>query len=126
TQLVPDGVVKNRHRFSIYSVSVLSLRYSSYIQGYLWHHLLAFTVMVLIYAYQLTIFFDPNIALPSGCIDLEHDFNNTCLRSAEAILEEYQLTENYKYNYFMLVVFLFLLMLQSSLIFGKEFVHFIN
>src|SRR5699024_8197396 len=119
TQHAPDGVLQNRPRFSLHSVAILSQRYFAYISGYLWRHLVAFIIITLIYGYQLTIFFDGGIASASGCIDLESDFNNTCHRSIEAILEEYQVTENYKYNYFMLVVFLFLLMLQSSLIFGK-------
>ena len=131
TQLVPDGVgsmVTNRNRFSLASVRILCQRYIAYIRGYLWHHLVAFIILSLTYGYILTIFFDPAIARPSGCLDIEDvHFNATlCLRTPEKILEEYQLTENYKYNYFWLVVFLFLLMLQSSLIFGKEFVQFQN
>src|SRR5699024_3842638 len=36
TQLVPDGVLPNRKRFSILSVFALSLRFIAYIRGYLW------------------------------------------------------------------------------------------
>lgn len=126
THLTPDGVIQNRTRFSIASSYVLTLRYLSYIYGHLWRDWLVYVAIFAAYSYVLTLFFEPQIALPSGCVDLEEDFNNTCGRTAEKIEEDEQLKKNFKYNFFMYNIFIFLILLQSSLNFRKEVVYFYN
>lgn len=125
-QIASDGLLPNRPRFSFVSSVILARRYLSHVLGHQWPLLLTFAVVNLIYGYQLTIFFHEHIAQPSGCVSLEDDFNSTCSRSAEKILNDFELVENYKYNYFMVGTFLFLLMLQTSLTFGRDALLMLN
>lgn len=120
-QIASDGLLPNRPRFSFLSSVILARRYLSHVIGHQWPLLLTFAIVNLIYGHQLTIFFHAHIAQPNGCVSLDDDFNSTCSRSAEKILSDFELIENYKYNYFMVGIFLFLLMLQTSLTFMKDF-----
>ena len=125
-QLVTDGVVQNRNRFSFVSVYILFCRYLCYIRGHLWKEWLFYVIMYLGYAFVIRIFFDPDIALPSGCLNLEDDFNNTCARSHEALMEDKMLANSFKFNFFMSNMFQFLVLVQISLSFGKELIYFSN
>ena len=126
TQLVEDGVQQNRARFSFRSVGILLIRYLVYIRGFLWMHYFALNVFSFILIMLLIQFFGTDIAGPSGCINMEEDFNNTCTRTPEKIIEENLLTENYKYSFFGVTNFIFLVMLQSALIIGMDLVQLHN
>lgn len=126
TQLVLDGVVSNRARFSLQSVYILILRYFMYIKGYLWKEWLPFLILYISYGFQLSIFFDSAIALPSGCVNLEDDFNNTCSRSPEKMKEEKQMFDNLRYNLFLSNLFIIIVMMQTGLSLIKELGLFFN
>lgn len=126
TQLVPDGFVSNRARFSLKSVYILILRYLMYIKGYLWKEWLPFLILYIAYGFQLSIFFDSAIALPSGCVNLEDDFNNTCSRSPEKMKEEKQMFDNLRYNLFLSNLFIIIVMMQTGLSLIKELGLFFN
>ena len=126
TQFVPDGVLQNRTSFSLTSVYILSIRYIQYIFGHLWKQWLIYIAIYLMYSYLLTFFFDPQIALPSGCVRLDEDFNNTCDHTVDKIEEDNRLKKNFKYNFFVNNIFIFIILLQSSLNFRKEIVFFYN
>ena len=120
TLLVEDGVQQNRARFSFRSVGILLIRYLAYIRGFTWIHYLSLNVFAIIYVLILVTFFGTDIGVPSGCINMEEDFNNTCTRTPEKVVEEYLMTQNYKYNFFGLITFLFLIKLQSALVLGMD------
>lgn len=126
TQLVPDGVLSNRARFSLQSAYILILRYLMYIKGYLWKELLPFLILYILYGFQLSIFFDSAIALPSGCVNLEDDFNNTCSRFPEKMKEEKQMFDNLRYNLFLSNLFIIIVMMQTGLSLIKELGLFFN
>lgn len=126
TQLVPDGVVPNRARFSLHSVYILILRYLVYIRGYLWKEWLPFLILYIMYGFQLSVFFDSAIALPSGCLNLEDDFNNTCSKTAEELKSEKQMFDNLRYNLFLSNLFIIIVMMQTGLNLMKELGLFFN
>ena len=126
TQLVLDGIPNNRVRFSIHSIWILIIRYCYFIRGFQWIHLLIFPLCLLIDGLIMGLIFDPKIALPSGCINLEDDFNNTCARTEQQLTDESDLRTNFAYTVTHLNMFLNLIMLQSALMFSKDFVYFLN
>ena len=124
TQLVPDGVVHNRSRFTLYSVKILSLRYLSYIRGHLWFSQLFYNVNFLLFSFFLNQIFDPTIAQPSGCVNIDaDDFTATCLGSGstEKVFEMKQITNNYRYSFYMTSICMFNMVLHSALQFTAEF-----
>ena len=78
------------------------------------------------YGFQLSVFFDSAIALPSGCLNLEDDFNNTCLKSAEELKSEKQMFDNLRYNLFLSNLFIIIVMMQTGLNLMKELGLFFN
>ena len=126
TQLVIDGIQLNRPQFSLRSVSILCQRYMVYVKGYLWLSLMIYIGIYLFYGLILRVFFSDKIAYTSGCIDMEDDFNSTCNRNQERIDREMDLASNYRYNFYLNSIFLFIVVLQTSLNFSKESIYFFN
>lgn len=126
TQQVIDGIQLARPRFSLRSVSILSQRYLAYVKGYLWLSMIIYIAIYLFYGIILRIFFSEKIAFTSGCLDLEDGFNNTCNRDQERLEREMNLASNYRYNFYLNAIFLFIVVLQTSLNFSKESVFFFN
>jgi len=125
-QLAPDGVLANRTRFSLHSVFILSLRYLAYIRGYLWMEWLPFLVLYTIYGLLLNVFFDSSIALSSGCVSIDDDFNNTCSIKQEELEERMNIFANMKYNLFFSNMFVMIVMLQCGLNLVRELDLFWN
>ena len=126
TQPVPDGILRNRPRFSIHSTYILTLRFFAYIRGYLWIELLCVYIGYLVYGSIVTFLFDHKMVHMTGCIKLEDDFNNTCAKTAQEVEDEFLLGDNLKFNHFFTNIYLFILTLSSSLSFFREYTYFEN
>ncbi|OTF83516.1 hypothetical protein BLA29_002117 [Euroglyphus maynei] len=126
TQLVLDGIPNNRVRFSIRSIWILILRYFYFIRGFQWIHLSIFPLCLFLDGLVMGLIFDPKIALPTGCINLEDDFNNTCARTEQQRIDDSDLRTNFAYTLTYSNMFLSLIMLQSALMFSKDFIYFLN
>jgi len=72
------------------------------------------------------VFFDAQIAIPSGCISFDADFNNTCSLSEESINDHMLMLQNLRYNLFLSTMFSFLIMTQITLNLMKELELFLN
>lgn len=125
-QQVIDGIQMIRTQFSLKSVAILCQRYLVYVKGYLWLSLIIYIGIYLFYGIILRIFFNEKIAYTSGCIDMEDDFNSACNRSQERLEREMDLASNYRYNFYLNAIFLFIVVLQTSLSFSKESIYFFN
>lgn len=124
-QLIHLGeVLPNRVRFSLSSTFILLSRYLTYVKGYLWAEIIAFNCLYLGYAVALQFFFDASIALPSGCLDLEADFNITCSRTPQMRVDERLLENNFKYNIFANNIFQFIVLIHTAITFGQEMTYF--
>ncbi len=123
---ITSSILSNRVRFSFRSVWILSTRYCAYLSGHLWKEWLIFLVMYLIYGLNLSLFFNPAIAQPSGCINIEKDFNNTCHWSPELQQNEKLMYENFIYNFFFTNLFIIFVMLQTPMNLYAELPLFLN
>ena len=127
TEVLPKGILPNRRRFSVRSAIILSSRYYRYLRGYLWKDWLMYCIIYFTYIGVLRLFFDPQIARPTGCVDLSEDFNQTCTaQTAQSEVESQLLGDNFKYNFFLINMFLFIVLLQTALTFGQEMAVFFN
>ena len=122
--LVLGELLPNRVRFSLRSSLVLFSRYLVYVLSYRWIEILAFNFIYIGYGVALQFFFDATIALPSGCLNMEADFNNTCSRTAQMAIEERLLENNFKYNIFTNNIFQFIVLIHTSITFGQEMAYF--
>lgn len=125
-QLILGEVLPNRVRFSPSSTIILLSRYLTYVRGYLWFEIIAFSCIYLGYAVALQFFFDASIALPSGCLDMESDFNNTCSRTPQMEVDERLLENNFKYNIFTNNIFQFIVLIHTAITFGQEMAYFVS
>ena len=126
THLVPDGVQKNRRRFSLMVMYILTQRYFCYFRGTLWKFWLFFMINYFFYGISLRIFYDKSMVYYSGCISLEDDFNQICSRSQKSVDEMSLMLNNFKYNFFFATFFLFFILVQFSLNFLLELQLFTN
>lgn len=116
-------------RFSLTSVFFLCKRYFLYMCGYQWKEWLAFTIFSLLYAFNLSFFFDPSIASVSGCLSLESDFNvtNSCSVEGEAQRTlERALSTNLIYTFFFSNIFFLIVILQTPINLVTELPLFFN
>ena len=126
TQLAPDGVQRNRQRFSFVSVYNLALRFLPYIRGYLWKEWLFAAVCIIGYGVSLTFFFNRRIIYPSGCINPGEDDTNACAKTVEQVKEEFDLMDNYRYQFFISKMYFILILICSTINFRWEFDYFEN
>lgn len=124
-QLAPDGVPRNRARFTFASVWALAARYAAYIGGHLWKLYALQLVTYLSYGTVLSMVFPPDIASVSGCYDPEDDFNNTCSKSAEDIASDLLLEDNLRYTFLAQLVYLLLVAFSAAISFGGIFKYFV-
>ena len=146
---VLEGVFQNRRRFSLNSVWLLSQRYLALFGAIQWLPMLFYMLNYLAFAYVLNQIFDPQIAQPSGCINMEEDFYNmdsennvleqlftsrqhdssVCSpkkKSVDKIFEIKQITNNCRYSFYMSSVCFSNIVLNSAVQFTQEFVYFRN
>ena len=128
TITIPDGVEFNRIRFSLHSLWILSQRYLFFMIKYQWKEWLAFLFIYMAFGIALVIFFNQNIAQPSGCLNPEDDFLAFCSgnKSADRTIEEKQVVNSI---YFMTQSsFLFTLFLSVQIMFSfiNELEYFLN
>lgn len=126
TQLVLDGIPNNRVRFSLHSIWILIIRYCYFIRGFQWILLSIFPLCIMLDGLIMGLIFDPKIALVTGCINLEDDFNNTCARTEQQRTDDSDLRTNYTYTITHANMFLGLIILQSALMCSKDFIYFRN
>lgn len=125
TQPSPDGVIRNRKRFSLHSVFSLSLRFLAYIRGHLWKIWLFTIISSLGYAYSLTFFFNTKIIYVSGCINLEED-TRKCTKTTQEAEDEFLLIDNLRYTFFFSSIYFLLIMIGTLINFTQEFPYFLN
>lgn len=126
TQLVLDGVQKNRHRFSIRSSYILILRYLAYFIGHQWMESIFFAFNFFFYGFALRFFYERKMIYISGCLNIQEDDTSACRRTPENVEELYQLLNNFKFNFFYANFFLFFIVFQCSMSFLKELKFFKN
>ncbi|XP_075585843.1 uncharacterized protein LOC124495081 [Dermatophagoides farinae] len=126
TTPVLDGIPTNHNRFTLKSVGVLILRYIHYIHGYLWQSICMMYGLYLFFAISLTIIFDHNMIYHDGCVSLEDEFNSTCNQTQEKDDEDFDLQASFTYICWSYGLFIFLVLLQASIMFSKEIVYFFN
>lgn len=125
-QIAPDGIARNRARFSARSVAALTARYFAYIQGHLWRLYFLVAVTHLSYGSVLRqVFPTADIAGVSGCYDPEDDFNNTCTKSAEDIANDLLLEDNLRYTFLAQLVYLLLVAFCAAISFNSIFRYFL-
>ena len=125
TQLVPDGVVANRPRFSFHSILNLGYRYLLYIRGYLWIQWLVYFVVSFFFAINLRFLYSVRIIHSNGCVNVEDDLTQ-CHKTAKEIQDEFDLTDNLSYNYFLTNIYMFLILISSSVNMASELPIFSN
>ncbi len=125
-QLTPDGVQRNRTRFSLYSVYVAFLRYSVAFWQHLWKEYLLISANYLFYGVAIPLFYDRRMASLTGCFNLESDFNVLCSRDAQGVEVVFQLLNNFKYSFFFANFFMIFVLLQQALSFHKDLEVFTN
>ncbi|XP_075680900.1 uncharacterized protein LOC113790209 [Dermatophagoides pteronyssinus] len=126
TTPVMDGIPTNRNRFSMKSVRVLMMRYTFYVLGYLWPILCLMYGLYLCFGLTLNILFDHNMIFTDGCVDLQDEFNSTCNQTQDKEDEDFHLDASFIYVCFGYGMFLFLVLVQSAIMFSKEMVFFRN
>ncbi len=65
-------------------------------------------------------FFEPDMEKPSGCINFDDDFENTCNKTSTKLGEEFLLTQNINYNYFIITTVIFVQMVTATMTFPSE------
>ncbi|XP_075585835.1 uncharacterized protein LOC124495078 isoform X2 [Dermatophagoides farinae] len=126
TTPVMDGIPTNRYRFSMKSVWILMIRYVFYVRGYLWPILALMYGLYLCFGITMNILFDHNMIFIDGCVNLEDEFNSTCNQTQEKDDEDFHLEASFIYVAFSYGMFLFLVLVQSAIMFSKEIVFFCN
>ncbi|OTF73500.1 hypothetical protein BLA29_005304, partial [Euroglyphus maynei] len=126
TTPVMDGIPTNRNRFSMKSAWVLMKRYTLYVRGYLWPILGLMYGLYLCFGLTLNILFDHNMIFTDGCVNLEDEFNSTCNQTQDKEDEDFHLEASFIYVCFGYGMFLFLVLVQSAIMFSKEIVFFCN
>ncbi len=126
TQLFADGLQFRSKRFKLIDLWLLFSRSITYTYRYFWKILLMQFVVYILFGYSLTIFFKSDIGKPNGCISFEEDFNNTCNKTIEKLAEEQLLTQNIKYNYFLVVLVLIIQLISTCTTFTPEINLFLH
>ncbi|OTF81654.1 hypothetical protein BLA29_003134, partial [Euroglyphus maynei] len=131
TVSVMDGIPTNMNRFSLRHSWFLIQRYFTYFKGYQWLPFSIFTIMLISQGNNLRSMFDEKIAQPSGCIDWDDDYNNTCNNNyndndVEKNEEMFDLKLNFVRNYSTLFTATLFLLLQTSFIFYNDIRYFWN
>jgi hypothetical protein len=65
-------------------------------------------------------FFDPDMGKPSGCISFDDDFENTCNKTSDKLKEEFLLTQNITYNFFLITMVIFVQIITTTMTFTSE------
>ena len=133
-------IISNRRRFQCRSVAILIERYlTRLIYGQYWKDYILYLTIYFMMSLCLTQVFSPNIAQPSGCISIEDDFSrqssssSTCdissgtttnQRSLENVAQFDILIDNHKYTFFMGNMFLFVVVMHTSMTFSQDLIHF--
>jgi hypothetical protein len=120
TKLFPDGLIVKSKRFKLIDFWILLSRTITYTYRYKWKLLLIQFFIYLLLAFSLTSFFRSDIGKASGCISFEEDFNTTCNKTIEKLEEEELLTQNIKYNYFVVVNALLVQLISTCATFTSE------
>jgi hypothetical protein len=120
TKLFPDGLIIRSKRFKLIDFWFLLLRTMTYTYRYFWKFLLIQFVFYIVLGHSLKIFFKADIDKPSGCISFEEDFNATCNKTIEKLEEEELLSQNIKYNTFVVTIVIFIEMICTSTTFPSE------
>ena len=125
TIAIPEGVQYNHTRFSLRSIALLCQRYCLYTIRHQWKEWLTFLFVYFLTSILTVNVFDKSIAEPSGCINVEDDFQSYCTNKSEAkILEEIQIVNNINFILIPVAVIGFVISMQSMFAFGNELKYF--
>ncbi|KAF7491659.1 ABC transporter G family member 40 [Sarcoptes scabiei] len=121
--LLPDGIQRNRPRFTMNSFRFLFYRYWIYQKNYLWLETISYMALYLFHAFMLRFLFNPSIVQTSGCVNLEDDFKAL---ASDRLQEQIDLVNNSCFTILINVFFLLIFLVQSGFALTKEFVYFFN
>ena len=125
-QLVTRIHLINKKRFSLESSYILILRYISLFCTHHWKEYLLFYIIIIAYASSLHLFWNSEIALTSGCLNINSEYlNHSCKQSDEFLKQDKDIDNSLKFIFFMNNIFLLLILLHSSLTLFKEMKYFL-
>ena len=121
-----DGIEGKSKRFFVKDLLVLVMRFLT--QTYR-HKLKIISIEFMLYitvAIFLRNIYGTEIGVPTACINIEDDYNNTCTKTEEKFAEEALIDYNIKYNLYVLLVILFFNSLLATMSFTGELPVFLN
>jgi ABC-type multidrug transport system ATPase subunit len=119
TQLSLDGIQSRSRRFKFIDFWYLLLRTTIYTYKHYWELISGQFVVLVSIGFLFKYFFNPEIGKPNGCISFEN-FNNTCNKTKDQIIEDILLTQNITYNFLVVTFIMFLMLVTTTMTFTTE------
>ncbi|XP_054157346.1 uncharacterized protein LOC128955701 [Oppia nitens] len=126
TLLAADGIVTKSKRFALIDFWFLLSRIITYTYRYNWKLILMKIVATLVFGYSLTLFFPKNIGQPTGCVNFQYDYPNTCDKSVQKLEEESLLSQNISYNFLVILLITFVQIVVTTMTFTSDVKIFLN
>ena len=126
TDLSINGIEQLAKRFFWRDLNILLLRRANSLLHYEWR-VLAFQLAVyLTFAIVMIWIYNYDIGSPSGCLSIDEDFNNTCVKTVTKLREEELLAYNIYYNHNILLILMLLSIIMPTLTFSADLTLFFN
>ena len=121
-----DGIERKSKRFFAKDLWTLMMRSLTHTYRHKWKIIAIEFMLYMTVAISLKYMYGTDIGVPTGCINIEDDYNNTCSKTEEKLAEETLIDYNMKYNMYVVIVILFFNTLLATMTFTVELPVFLN
>ena len=121
-----DGIERKSKRFFVRDFWTLLMRTLTHTYRHKWKIFALEFIIYMSFIISIQHIYGTNIGVPTGCIDFEDDFNNTCGKTEENLAEQTLIDYNMKYNVYVLIIVLFFNGVLATMNFTIELPVFLN
>ena len=121
-----DGIERKSKRFFVRDFSTLVLRSVTHTYRHKWKIIAIESMLYMGFAIFLKYIYGTDIGVPTACVNIEDDYNNTCTKTEEKLAEETLVDYNIKYNMDVLIIILFFNVLVATMTFTGELPVFLS